>query len=53
MSVMASQITGVSIVYLVICSSADQISENIKVPRHWPFLGESTCDQWIPFTKGQ
>ena len=30
-----------------------QIKENKKVPRHWPLWGESTCDRWIPLTKGQ
>ena len=32
-------------------SGADQ--GNIKSPRHWPFLWESTGDSWIPLTKGQ
>ena len=31
-------------------SGADQ--GNIKSPRHWPFLWESTGDSWIPLTKG-
>ena len=52
MSVMASQITGVSIVYSTVCFQA-QIKENIKAPRHWPFWGEFTGDRWIPRTKGQ
>ena len=30
-----------------------QIKENIKAPRHWPFLGEFTSDRWIPRTNGQ
>ena len=30
-----------------------QIKENIKAPRHWALLGESTGDHWIPLTKGQ
>ena len=30
-----------------------QIKENIKAPRHWPLLGESTDHRWIPLTKGQ
>ena len=50
-SVMASQITGVSIVGSTVCSGEDK--ENIKAPRHWPLRGESTGDRWIPLTKGQ
>ena len=45
---MASQITGVSIVY-----SKEQIKENIKALRHWPAWGEFTGDRSIPRTKGQ
>ena len=30
-----------------------QIKESIKTPRHWPLLGESTGDRWIPLTQGQ
>ena len=30
-----------------------QITENIKVTRHWPLCGEFTGDRWIPRTKGQ
>ena len=52
MSVMASQITGVSIVCLTICSGADK-KNNIKVPLHWPLWGEFTDDRWIPLRKGQ
>ena len=37
MSAMASQITGVSIVYSTICSGADK--KNIKAPCHWPLWG--------------
>ena len=51
MNAMASQIIGVSIVCLP-CVQA-QIKKNIKAPRHWPLLGESTGDRWIPLTKGQ
>ena len=29
------------------------IKENIKILRHWPLWGGSTCDRWIPFTRGQ
>ena len=48
MSAMASQITGVSIIYLTVSFVQAQIKENIKTPRHWPFIG----DRWIPHTKG-
>ena len=41
MSVMASQITGIS----VACSTVSvQIKENIKAPSHWPLWGEYTGD---------
>ena len=50
MSVMASQITGVWIVYLTVQA---HIKGNIKAPSHWPLWGEFTCDQSIPRTKGQ
>ena len=30
-----------------------QIKENIKAPRHWPLLGETSGDRWISLTKGQ
>ena len=43
MSAMASEIAGVSIVCLL----------NIKGARHWPLLGESTGNRWIPLTKVQ
>ena len=50
MSVMAPQITGISIV----CSNVQvQIKESIKAPRLWPLWGESIGDRWIPLTKGQ
>ena len=49
MSVMASQIAGVSIVYSTVCSDADQR----KNPRHWPLWGEITGHRWFPRTKGQ
>ena len=51
MSTVASQITSV----FIVCSTAvqAQIKENIKVPRHWPLCGESTCDRWIPRTEHQ
>ena len=48
MSAMASQITGVSVVY-----STVYFKENIKAQRHWPLCGEFTDDQWIPRTKSQ
>ena len=51
MGAMASQVTGVPIVYATICLSADQ--RNIKAPRHWPLWGEFTGDLWIPRAKGK
>ena len=51
MSVMASQITSLAIVYSTVCSA--QIKENIKSPCHRPLCGEFTGDRWIPRTKGQ
>ena len=50
MNTMASQITGVSIVYTTVCLGSDQ--KNFKAPRHWPVLGEFMGDRWIPRTKG-
>ena len=52
MSVMVSQITGVSIVYSTVFFQT-QIKESIKAPRHWPLWGEFIGDRWIPRTKGQ
>ena len=49
--VMASQITGVLVVYSTVCSSGDK--ENIKAPRYWPWWGEFAGDRWIPRTIGQ
>ena len=40
MSVMVSQITGVSIVCSIVVQA--QIKENIKAPCHWPLCGEFT-----------
>ena len=40
MSVIASQITSLTIVYSTVYSGADQ--RNIKAPRHWPLCGEFT-----------
>ena len=37
MSPMASQITGVSIIYLTVCSGADQRKQQCSESRHWPF----------------
>ena len=51
MSVMAFQITGVSIVTQPFVLA--QIKENVKAPRHGPLLGEFTGNWWIPRTKGQ
>ena len=52
MGVMASQITGVSILFAQPFVQA-QMKENIKAPRHWPLWGEFIRDRWIPRTKGQ
>ena len=46
MGAMASQITGVPIIY-----STVQIKENIKALRHWPLCGEFTGDRWILLTR--
>ena len=51
MSMMATQITGVSIVYLAVFLA--QIKENIKALRRWPLWGEITSDRWILRTKGE
>ena len=50
MGVMASKITGVSIIYPTVQA---RIKENTKALRHRPLWGEFTGDQWIPRTKGQ
>ena len=46
MSVMAFQITSVSIVCSAVCSGADQAKHQSS--RHWPLWGESTGDRWFP-----
>ena len=51
MSVIVSQIIGVSIVCTKVCSGA--IKENTKAQRHWSLWGEFSGDRWIPHTKGQ
>ena len=43
MSAMASQITGVSIVYSSVSSGADQ--RNVKAPRHWSMWWEFTAQR--------
>ena len=48
---MASQITGIPIVYSTDYSGAGQRKD--QTPRHWPLLREFTSDRWIPHTKGQ
>ena len=64
MSAMASQVTGVSIVYSLFCSCADQRKQQssaslsfVGVIHRWllnsPLLGESTGEWWIPAHKGQ
>ena len=49
MGTMASQITGISIVYSTVCLG--KIKENIKALRHCPLWGESIGDWWIPSQK--
>ena len=44
-SKMASQITGVSIVCLSVCSDADQRKHQSSAPHHWLLWEESTGDQ--------
>ena len=51
MSMMASQITSLAIVYSAFTQA--QIKENIKASRHWPLWGEFTGHRLIPRTKGQ
>ena len=51
MSVMVSQITGVSIVCPTVCSDTDRRKH--QTLRRWPFWGESTGGRRIPLTKGQ
>ena len=46
MDTMASQITGLTIVYLTVYSA--QIKENIKAPRHWPLCWEFTGTGYFP-----
>ena len=51
MKAMASQITGVSIVYSTVWSGTDK--KNTKAPRHWSLWGEINGDRWDPRRKGQ
>ena len=50
-SAVASQITGVSIVYSIVYSGADQRKQ--QTPRRWPLCGEFTGDRWFPRANGQ
>ena len=50
MGAMASQITGVSIIYWTVQA---QVKKSIKAPRHWPLWGEFAGHRWIPLTKGK
>ena len=45
MNAMASEITGVSIVSLMVYSGADK--KNSKAPRHWALWGQFTGDPWF------
>ena len=51
MCVIASQITGVSIVYSTVCSCANQRKYQSSVSLG--LWGEFTGDRWIPHTRGQ
>ena len=51
MGAMASHITSLTVVYLIVYAGADK--KNIKASRHWPLCREFTSDRWIPRTKGQ
>ena len=51
MGAMASQITSLIIVYLIVYQA--QIREIMKALRHWPLYGEFTDGGWIPRTNGQ
>ena len=51
MTVVASQITSLMIIYSTVYSGAYQ--RNIKAPRHWPLCGKFTMDRWISRTNGQ
>ena len=49
MSAVASQITGVSIVYPIVCSGADQRKH--QTPLHWPLWGELLVTGEFPAQK--
>ena len=51
MGAMASQITGVSLVYSTVCSGANQ--RKYQNSASLALVGEFTGDQWIPLTKCQ
>ena len=67
MSVMVSQITGISIVCSTVCIKIQtyyswkthltcfrvHIKGNIKAQCRWPLWGEFTSDRWIPLTNSQ
>ena len=53
MSTIASQITGVSIVFFFQLLVQAQTEESIKALRHWPLWGEFAGGRWIPSTIGQ
>ena len=50
MGAMASQITGVSVAYSSVCSSADQNNQSSAA---LAIVGEFISDRWIPLIKGQ
>ena len=51
MTILASQITSLTVVYSIVYSGVNQ--RNIKAPRHWPLCGKFTGDRWISRTNGQ
>ena len=53
MSAMASQITGITIVYSTVYSGADQRKHQSSASQAFVGGGEFTGDRWIPHTKGQ
>ena len=51
MTMLASQITSLAVVYSIVYSGINQ--RKIKALRHWPLCGKFTGDRWISRTNGQ